>query len=454
MAKSKASKAARVMASQDDSTINLGMREQFRAEAKEKGLKNAAEAAASDVGLPLPHFCQRVLFQRTTLPLERVMIIFGPSGSNKSTLLYYFYDLFRRNNGMYFHIEVESKDTPIMRLAMTDYDYGAGWGAEAKSMDDIQTMVKYYIDWFKSACAQKKAVGRVPFVLGVDSLVAKLTQEAKDRFDANDGAAMRRFSDEARSLSDWFKYAPELLQGFPFSLIAINHDKPKPAERPGMPATHSSPGGSAPNFYATYRLLCTKVTSLKMNRLGYGGNRIRLSTEKSSLGPDKIGVDVEVRWGHQQGLTEDGTQAIRQHTFWDWDKATTELLVWISGNKKNLGYWSKAVDRILGVRKVTGGRYACRALDVSAESAMKPSAMGRLLETRQDLLRELEDLIGVQRATAWTPNVPFAEQLAEAGRNALNIIPVRLAAPAVDPDAEEGDGGDQEDEGGRTETDE
>jgi hypothetical protein len=440
MAKGKGgSRVAKVLDGEAAERGQPALREQFLAAGLENGLTTADQAAASDVGLRLPHLCLRMLFQRTTFPLERVMIIFGPTGANKSTLLYYFYDLFRRNQGMYFHIEVESKDTPTMRLAVTEYDKEAGWGKEAQTMDDFQEMVSYYLDWFKGQCASKAAkknkTRHTPLVVGIDSLVAKLTKEAQTVFEKHKGVATRRFADEARSLSDWFKFCPQLIQGWPFSLIAINHDKPKPSDRPGM-VLHSSPGGSAPNYYSTYRLLCQKVQTLKLNSKGYAGNRIKISTEKNSLGPDKVAITAEVRWGSRLARTPDGTVISAQHTYWDWDRATTELLADYAADAKRYGYWKKQVDSVLGLRKVSGGRYACRALDIGGESALTAPAMGRAIEARRDLLDELEPLLGIQTATAWQPGLDFEDQLKTAVKNCGMFVPSNFMDEAMAEDSE------------------
>lgn len=412
----------------DENATSEYMQEAFRAELVNgrMGIQDSAVAAVNDVGLHLPHLCLRYLFQRTTYPLERVMLIFGTPGCNKSTLLYWFYDLARRNRGYYLHAEVEDKDTPIMRLAMTDYDRNAGWVKACKSLDDMQSSVGTWFDWFKSKCV--KGPGRtVPFFLGVDSLVAKLTEDAAKVIADNDGVPGRRWADEARSLNDWFKLIPEAMQGWPFSLIAINHDKPKKDQRTGQ-TVHGSPGGSAPNFYTTFRILVTKVKPLNQQASGWEGNRVKLSMDKSSLGADRQSFEAEITWRVVEGTSQSGKPTVYQQAMWNWDKATTEMLTMLSTAKK--GTWrANVVDDLLGITKCTGGRYAAKAIDVPVSDPLPAAEFGRLLETRRDVLDKLEPLLGIQNSFRFQPGVDFSKQLQEATKMVDDIIPDLSAVP-------------------------
>lgn len=435
----------------DSSTSNQEfIDQQLVTQSTKDEIVNSAEAAACDIGLPLRHLCLRFLFQRTSYPLQRTMLLFGVSGSNKSALAYWFYDLFRRANGKYLHLDTEDKDTPVLRLSLTEYDQGAGYTRKCENMDEFQSHVKFYVDWFKAACSKKNGsappVGRtVPFVVGIDSLTAKMTKGAQEKMDADHGAAGRRFADEARSLSDWFKYVPGLLQGWPFGLIAVNHDKPVPSTVIPGHMDHRSPGGQAPLFYATYRILVTKAKQIPQRADGWEGNRIKLEMYKSSLGSDRRRVEVDFMWRTTAVPSRSGkTTVTAQHSNWNWDKATVEFLMATMEKAKGSAR-ANAIADILGLVKHTGGLYSAKGLGVSPSDALKPTAMGALIETKTAVLAELEPVLGIHTSVPYVPGVDFEKQI-EGARAAVDDYmpdPTALSAPVDAEDAGEGGAADE-----------
>jgi hypothetical protein len=418
---------------------------QLGARAVKDELLDSAEAAASDIGLPLPHLCQRFLFQRTTFPLQRTTLLFGLPGSNKSALMYWFYDLFRRHGGKYLHLDTEDKDTPILRLSLTGYDKEAGRRRPCTSMDAFQEAVKTYVDWFKGVCGSANGPGkRVPYILGIDSLTAKMTQSAQDKMDSDHGAAGRRFADEARSLSDWFKYVPNMLQDWPIGLIAINHDKPVPSTVIPGAIDHKSPGGQAPLFYATYRILVTKAKQLKQDATGWEGNRIKLEMYKSSLGSDRRRIEVDFAWKCEAAPSVSGKSVVMaQQSHWNWHKATIEFLVQLTtdaGTKSSAR--AHAISDLLGLGKQSNGRYSSKGLGISPADAIKPSELGPLIESNAGILSQLEPALGIHSSNAYQDGVDFDTQLAAARASVNDLMPdlSALSGPVDADDEGESDG--------------
>ena len=399
------------------------------------GFEDSASAAAADVGLPLDHLCLRYFFQRTTFALERTMILFGPTGSNKTTVMYWFYDLFRRHGGRYLHVDMEDKDTPLLRLSMTDYDAGAGWVRPCATLDEGQAKIDQLIAAFKGLCDKKNGPGRrTPLVVGVDSLTAKMTADARAVVEKNHGVVERRFADEARSLSDWFKYVPNLLQGWPISLIGISHDKPKPATAPGMPPTHQTPGGAAPGYYATYKILVQKTKRNAQKADGWEGNRLKLTMEKNSLGTDKLHFEVDVRWAQVPGLTKTGKEVMTQVTELDWHAATTELLCRMGTDDKFGGTArSRLVDDTFQVRKQNGGLYSAAGIGVPASDPVTATELGRMIEARRDLLDVVEPRLGIHPSRVFRRGVDFSVQVAEARATVDDLIPCGVVIREPDP---------------------
>lgn len=423
----------------DPSAIEAFMATQVAASAAGRGLMTSAEGAASDIGIRLPYFCLRYLFNRTTFPFERTAILYGPPGSNKSSLLFWIYRLFRDGagqfapHGKYIHLGLEDKDSPWLRLSLLNQDNNAGWTRECQSMDEFQGMVQAQLSWFMEQCS-KGPGRRIPLVFGIDSLVAKMTQSAQENVRKAGGVTGRRFADEARSLSDWFKYVPGLLRGWPISLVGINHDKPKPIEgRPGM-MQHVAPGGSAPVFYATYKILMTKIGRVPAVSSGWQGNRIKLLMDKNSLGTDHLSIETDFMWRAGLQLNANGEKVRVQESAWNWPKATMDLFNRILTSKNQNPVHVKAIKDILGLQKVTGGRYTASGLGVTKDDPLSAYDMGELLETKLDILSALEDRFGIGRGREFQVGVDYEEQLASAKSEA------ELAIPAYNADRIDFDG--------------
>jgi hypothetical protein len=399
------------------SAIQEYINEQFRQRMVSGEYESPAQAAAASIGLRLPHLALRYLFQRVSFPLERVVILFGPSESNKSSLLYWLYDLFRRAGGRYVHLEVEDKPTPDLLLSLTGYDDLGGLVEECETMDKFQEYVDSYIDSIKSMCGQSGGPGRrVPFVVGIDSLTAKMTADAVKTTAAAKGVTGRRFADEARSLNDWFKYVPPLLRGWPFGLVAVCHDKEKAVEgRPGQ-KMHHTPGGAAPKYYATYRLLLQRTKALPQTATGWEGNRIKLSTEKNSMGTSRLWIEADIRWVVAATPSRSGVVTVGQRTVWDFDKATTELLYRLKSDK---GARGRAVDEVVGIVKQTNGRYSAKPLGIAPGDALPPAEFARVLEGRPELLAELEPRLGIHPSRIFDQTQDFSDQL-DAARAAVD----------------------------------
>jgi hypothetical protein len=402
-------------------------------------VSDSGAVMASTIGIRLPHLSQRMLFQRSSLPLERTIVIYGPTGSNKSTLLYEFYRLFWQNGGKYFHLDVEDKDTPTMRLSLTGYDRTAGDSRTCESLDEYQEQVHEYLDWFRGVCTAKGGPGKVcPVAIGIDSLVAKMTADASNKVDIAHGRTERRFADEARALADWFKYIPPKLRGLPICLLGVNHDKPKTNQQTGQPV-HNTPGGSAPNYFSTFKIYAEKVNKVKQTADGFEGNRIKLVVHKNSLGADNRSTEVEVVWRTVRAESVSGSHTTRQETMWNWNKATTQHLFRMQGtegNKKD-GARGTAVNDLLALRRHTGGKYTSRPLGVT--EPVSAYRMAVEIEKAGAVLEQLEPVLGIHASIHYQPGVDYDDQLKSAVGMVDTMMPVEPppAEPLEDSDEQE-----------------
>lgn len=425
----------------DESSTGAYLSAQFTARAVEGDAQDASVAAASTVGLRLPFLSQRLLFQRSSLPLGRSVIIYGPSGSNKSSLLYEFYGLFQENKGKYFHLNVEDKDTPTFRLSLTKYDRDAGEVRDCETLDDYQEEVEKYLNWYASLVAKKDGPGKIcPVIIGIDSLCAKMTRDAASKVTENDGRTERRFADEARALSDWFKYVPSKMTGLPICLFAVNHDKPQKNAQTGQ-LIHNAPGGAAPNYYATYKIFAERSRTLKQSADGWEGNRIRMTMHKNSIGADGQQIEVEIVWRTRAVESKSGSTTVRQDTVWNWHKATVEHLYRLQGvdGMKRMGKRGAAVNDLLEIRKGSGGRFSSKPLGVPSSDPIKPYNLGKLIEANTDVLKQLEPMLGIHPSTAFVYGLDYDKQVAEAVVAIDDIIPVDAGQPVSFDEEDDGE---------------
>jgi len=424
--------ARKRQAAVDDTDAILSfLGEQARKRALTHGYDTAREIIAADIGIRLPYLCHRYMLQRNTYPLERVTLVFGPPKSNKSAFMFWLFDLFTNPRygtikyGRYFHMETEGKDTAEMRFALTGYRDEVGDSFACSSMDQFQTQTKETVEWYKDVIVKNEKVGsRLPLIMGIDSLTASMTGDAQNVMAKNDGVAGRRFADEARSLSDWFKVVPGYLQGYPLSLVGITHDKPVKDPRTGI-VTHRAPGGESPTYAATYKILMQKVAGIPQGKSGWAGNRIKFSLHASALGVDKLGFEAEIGFRKALRKNADGESILVQEAGWNWHKASIELLANLGSQVKNCGARNEAVKDILGpISKQTGGKFSCVKLGVSPSEAMPATQLGEILESRVDILSQLEPALGITYGRVFDQSMEYVDQVALAKKESHKLTPI------------------------------
>ncbi len=416
--------------------IESYLQTQVNAQAAGKGFLVSSDGAAADIGIRLPHFCLRYLYHRTTIPFERTTILYGPTGSSKSSYLFWLYWLFRTGGGQwstphgkYYHLGVEDKDSPLLRLSLTDYDDQAGYVRECASLNEFQIQIVEFLDWFKSRMGTAGGPGkRIPLIIGIDSLVAKMTAEAAKTVDTAHGETKRRFADEARALSDWFKYIPSKLREWPIHMVGVNHDKPKPGEN-GRPEEHRTPGGSAPNYYATYKILLKRVKTLDETATGWNGNRIRFKMEKNSLGSDNHAIEANIIWRTIQRPNAAGDLVPAQQTMWDWHRATTEILYQIARvTHDRQPAKARAVREVLGINRIAGGRYVAPEIGITDDNPLSAYDFGVYLEKQTDVLQVLENRLGVSVCREHRPGEDLGEAQLAARETINALLPTTKAA--------------------------
>jgi hypothetical protein len=384
---------------------------QMRLEMGDSRVLVGGRADARFVGLYIPHLILRYLFQSTVIPLGgRMMQITGKQMSCKSSLLYWFYKLFRFYKGKAHHIEVETKDSEPLRMSLLEYDEKAVQPHKADSMEDWQELVLYLVDADKGVKGQLIKAGvatRFPVVMGIDSFTAKASREIQEKIESA-GHAGRDHPIEAMSISKFLKTLPHKFADVPWFLIGTNHLKPS-QDFMGRPVDNVG-GGMSLKFQETFEVKMQRIS--KMQLLSYEGMRVSLLTAKNSIGPFDKEIEAEMLW-----CTDRETG--RQKTWWDWDSATVELILGKNCKRDALSTQKTKVKELMeltGIRDSTGGRAFSKILDIPQTDPQAYEVVGRALEKRTDILQEIHKILGIQEHVSFIVGKSFKEQV-DAARN-------------------------------------
>lgn len=379
----------------------------------EQSVFDNAQADERVVGLPVPAFSLRYALQNTVWPLQRIVQLTGLPGCGKSTLLDDIMRWHRRFGGRGVLMEAEDKDNADQRRAVLNYDDKAVLVRTCETMEDWQEGLTFFAQKYKrlfDGTATDPGPGRIaPICMGVDSTTGKPCRESLDKMKKL-GYATREFAMEANLISRYMKFLPQLIVGYPFSVVGVTHWKPKAEQNGAGQPTGVSAGGLAPKFHETLELRLAKVRSF--TRANFAGYTVQIRTEKNSLGPDKKSIMVDVLWWYEpfeyvdeEGVTHTGR---RQHTIWDWEAASISCLL---SFVKQRGLFAKLMDVCdLHIDSRHSGRVWSRALDVPSSSTVTFRDAGLLLERRPDLLVGLYQLLGINERKPFVPGVDFRQQ--------------------------------------------
>lgn len=363
------------------------------------------ESEARLVGIWLPSLCLRYLYQTNIQPLGRAEQITGIQESCKSAFLYEKYRWIRCNGGKSYHIENESKDSDALRMSIMNYDYSSVDPFISGSQDEWQQYLTYLTqdNTVKAALLgtrENPGPGKtVPIGMGVDSLTAKASKEIQDKIEAQ-GCADRVHPVDALKISIYLKFFPQRMAGWPFWLGCINHLKPT---KNAMGAIdYHTPGGYSIKFQETFETRLARIADVDS---GDNGVLIKFVTQKNSLGPGRKTINAMFRWYFNK---ETG----RQHSYWDWDHATIDLL----DKQLKEGALRKACMNVVDLRtKSAGGkRVWSKTLDIPESEAVTYSEAGRILESKPEIIRELHRVLGIREYTVFKPGIDYSQQLKDA----------------------------------------
>lgn len=414
------------------------------------------------VGLKLPSFSLEALMRSTCWPLNRVTQIVGPQESGKSALMFEIIWWHVLAGGMGFIEEAETKlATELLYSLMRHRDDVVeihwcesmdAWNQQAmldfnnvfEVMEGIPS--KSMAEQRRAKASQKRAEnapGRVfPFAICIDSVVGKKSEESIEKTDKR-GSVGRSFPVENSMVKDFIQRMADRIYRWPASVILINHLKRKSIS--GMSGATERVLGSSEFllFQESIEIEVNRVQRLKAG--AWAGIRSKIRTMKNSTGQtDPFPVFAEMWW---RKTVDPDTGMDRQETFWDWHKASMELLTSeATGLKKK----TSAIVDITPVKAKNSSvtRYWSKALEIPKDSALEAKEAGEILMSREDILVPLRRLYQIREDMPFVPGVDYVEQCESAYARKLELLEQRRArgvdvgedAGGDSPEEEEQDG--------------
>lgn len=403
----------------------------MRAEAaRELGRNDISIGTESErlvVGLPLPALCLRYLFQSTVFPLSRMTQITGEEGSCKSAFGYEMMRWHYTYGGGACFMENELKDSPELRQSILGWN--PSWLARLEHtptycLEEWQDALTVNVDVARNMLDAPGGPGRtIPIMFFIDSIMATAPREEIEAT-MRAGHSSRGFALAANLIARYMRTFPHQIQSYPFSVVGTNHLKPA-TDFQGRPI-RNIPGGKAVKFMETFEIEMAKAPNADIDTLDYGGLRVKFVTRKNSLGPSRKVIFAELLWWHGP---VDGV--VRQHTAWDWDTATIELLLSFQIAKGKKAIYDALMEICdLHVADKGGRRVWSRTLGVSRDSPVRYREAGALLESRPELLELMYPLLGITTRSAFQPAVDYRDALAtaeQAGAQAAQDLYSRAA---------------------------
>jgi RecA/RadA recombinase len=374
------------------------------------------------------------LFQSTVFPLSRIMQITGEEGSCKLSFQFEMMRWHHVYGGGSVFIENENKDSPEMRYSILQWN--EQW---LRRHELIQT---YALEEWMDALTTFTTVARaqqdhadgpghtIPIMFSVDSIMATAPQEQIDKIE-KEGHASRNFALAANLIASYMRTMPQRIKSYPFTICGTNHLKPS-TDFMGRP-TSTVPGGKSVKFMETYEIEMHRAPSGDIDKLDYGGIRVRFVGRKNSLGPSRKQIVAELLWWYEE--MADGM--VRQRTAWDWDTATVDLLLSFetAKGKKTLFNHLRDICRIVPKSK-RERKASCPTLGI--DEPVEYRQIGAALERRPDLLSQIYGVLGIQQRRAFQPGLDYRDLLqqeAEAGEEASASLyehPEDLPSPDAD----------------------
>lgn len=395
-----------------ESDVIAALMGDLRAKFGSEAAGSISESWRSMIGVPLPAFCLEYLFDLTALPLGKLIGLRGLPKTKKSGLSFEIYRWFRTAcGGLGTLIEHESKFNSEWAASIIGYDDIDTLGyVEASSVDEWQKYLQEVtrLMWAKMVGTKTKpGLGtHFPFLVIVDSILGKSTEETQAKL-IKQGSMTRNFPAEALSIKNFLQAFPQQIVRKPFSVVLINHLKPKQNDQGFV--VDSSPGGYAVAFQLSFDIKVSKG-GRDIHLAKVDGSQLMLEMVYSSYGQDHRKIPVDCVWTTVDETNPMSGAPYRQQTVWNWHRGTIKLLL------ETLDKDSRAKEacKLIGLQRATGKRAYAPKLGVPKTAPISYDEMGLKTFRNRKVMAAWRRIFGIKRSKVFQPGVPFEEQLKQA----------------------------------------
>jgi len=347
------------------------------------------------IGIPTPSLAFEYLVANDIFPLSSVMMLAGSWGTCKSALSYEFFRWFYELSGINVHIDTEDKfdaefACDIMRAAAGENPIISN---RANSTEQMQQILTHYLGQVqRMLVGSKEAPGpgkTVPCCFAIDSLAAAASEENQEKI-MKAGNAGRAHPVEALKNTGYLKAIKKQFEGWPFTLLIVNHLKSKTDD---MGRTHEyTLGGEAFNFHESFQIN-TSTWKSKFSNSQFNGKGVRLKCSKNSFGPTGRQIRTRFLW-----WVEDDEHGAPHDVFlWDWNWAICTLLNEVESQEK-----SRLKDRGISIKcKSPAADIDClanlTALGMGKDEYLPFQEVGQMIQENAEVSDLIRDALNIKR---------------------------------------------------------
>lgn len=294
------------------------------------------------IGIPCPSLAVEYVIAQDCFPLGLVIQLVAKYGVGKSALAAEFIRWFDMAGGGGHVVENETKFNPEWyRSILLDIFDRRVLLHRSNSLEDWQRKLTFAVKNTQrdmDGTAEKPGPGRtIPVAFVVDSVMGKQSEEIQagilgkktkkgkkgGRGTTGLGHATRSHPIEAQIIAKYMRTIPQVIDGWPFALILINHLRVNKDEAGNQ--VRQKGGGEQLNFQESFELELQKVGGhkKKIESVDFEGFPVQISCEKNSFGPTHRKIQSRILWWY---VKNEETGKREQHTVWDWDWSTVHML--------------------------------------------------------------------------------------------------------------------------------